>query len=121
MAHLIDKDALVAEIENWKQHTLECGYKGQGDYEDGNKQGRLDTCDKFLSFLDTLEVKEVVDLQKKLYDIKRACGIFKENDIGEISGNCLNWIAKHFFELGMAVSNKSTERRINGKERQTEV
>jgi hypothetical protein len=64
MVQFIDKDALVAEIENWKQHTSKCGYVGQGEYEEGNKQGRLDTCEKILSFLNTLEVKEV-DLEEK--------------------------------------------------------
>ena len=59
MARYIELDALIAEIEKWKQHTLKCGYAGQGEYEEGNKQGRLDTCEKFLYFLDTLEVKEV--------------------------------------------------------------
>lgn len=58
MEQYISKSALVAKIENWKQHTLKCGYAGQGEYEEGNKQGRLDTCEKFLSILDTLEVKD---------------------------------------------------------------
>lgn len=65
MEQYISKSALVAEIENWKQYTLECGYKGQGDYEDGNKQGRLDTCDKFLSFIETIEVKKVEEMYER--------------------------------------------------------
>lgn len=66
----ISKTAVVAGIEDWKQHTLKCGYPGQGEYEEGNKQGRLDTCEKILSFLDTIEVKEVniESMADKYYD-----------------------------------------------------
>ncbi len=101
MKRLIDKSAVVAEIENWKQHTLKCGYAGQGEYEEGNKQGRLDTCEKILSFLDTFETKEV-DLDKEF-----------EWFLDEVEGVPRMWhsdeqiewakdIAKHFYELGLA-------------------
>ncbi len=36
-----------------------------------------------------------------LDDIKRASGIFKKNDIGEISGNTLDWVAESFYKLGL--------------------
>ena len=65
-------------------------------------QAAITAADEDMRYKENLDVKRT-DLQKKLYDIKRACGIFKENDIGEISGDCLNWIAKHFFELGLKV------------------
>ena len=95
MTQYINKNALVAEIENRKLYLLGCGYPGQGEYEEGNIQGRLDACDKFLSFLDTLEVKEV-DLEKE---------IDKELDrnwYGEyIRRDRFSQSAKHFFELGL--------------------
>lgn len=94
MAQYIDKDAVVAEIENWKQHTLKCGYAGQGEYEEGNKQGRLDTCEKILSFLDTLEVKEV--------DLEKEYKMFVNCD----EGRSMLEIARHFFELGLKAAQK---------------
>ena len=45
---------LRQEIERLKKYYAECGYPGMGEYEQGNKQVRLDTLDYFLSFLDTL-------------------------------------------------------------------
>ena len=53
--HLIDKDALVAEI---KQRKDEIGI-GLNAYEMGEENGKAEMCDMFLSFIDTLEVKEV--------------------------------------------------------------
>ena len=51
MAHLIDKDALVTEVEKrrknwWYGSSIEAKYKRE-------------ECDDILSFIDTLEVKEV--------------------------------------------------------------
>ena len=104
---LIDKAALIAEIENWKQHTLKCGYAGQGEYEEGNKQGRLDTCEKILSSLDTLEVKEV-DLEKKINKYisdnffgSETIGFFANRTKEEPNDQDIALCAKHFFELGL--------------------
>jgi len=78
MVQFIDKDALVAEIENWKQHTSKCGYAGQGEYEEGNKQGRLDTCEKILSFLDTFEdnIQELLDSGRRPEEVFDYVGCF---------------------------------------------
>ena len=54
MAQYIDKDALVAEIENIRKHYIE-----RDDFDNGWNFA----LDKVLSFIDTLEVKEV-DLEK---------------------------------------------------------
>ena len=83
---LIDKDALVAEIEKlisndqvsciaWSEHIATCG--------------------KILLFLDTLEVKEV-NLDKELDFVKDAYYYFTSD---ERSG--MKKVAKHFFELGL--------------------
>ena len=106
---LIDKDALVAEIENWKQHTLKCGYAGQGEYEEGNKQGRLDTCEKILSFLDSLDVKEV-DLEKEIKEVQRYYKTIDEYEgyFATIYASGIGWIAKHFYELGLKTQNQIT-------------
>jgi hypothetical protein len=50
MKAYIDKSALVAEIDKWKEDAR----KGLSDYA----EGVYDTCEKILSFLNTLEVKE---------------------------------------------------------------
>ena len=92
---LIDKDALVVEIE--RLITPENGY----------------SMDKLLDFIDTLEVKEM-DLSK--YINKYFKGWYVDlTDQGNIlhtpDGNAglmsVKEVAKHFFELGMAVSNEA--------------
>ena len=61
MAKYIDKDALVAEIENYKYSVGEdgehCGLVV------GRHAGQRMASEHFLSFIDTIEVKEV-DLEK---------------------------------------------------------
>ena len=84
---LIDKDALVAEIEKRKRQNL----LNEGAFEED-----ID----ILSLLDTLEVKEV-DLEKEF-----------ESFLDNIEGVPRMWhseeqiewakdIAKHFFEIGL--------------------
>jgi len=82
MTQYIDKAALVAEIER-------ISFK---NFFDGSLY--VDT-EELLTFLNTLEVKEV-DLEKeyeKYYEQERYIQTFK--------------LAKHFFELGIAASNKT--------------
>ena len=55
---------LRQEIERLKKYYAECGYPGMGEYEQGNKQGRLDTLDNILSFLDTLSVEPDKNLEE---------------------------------------------------------
>ena len=98
MAHLIDRDALAAEIENIRKHYIE---KEEFDI------GWNFALDKILSFIDTLEVKEV-DLEK---EIKEQTDIYynmceeklKEmsDDDTDLSFLTLDSYAKHFFELGL--------------------
>lgn len=78
---LIDKSALVAEIERRvKEHH----------------SGYLVCLKDMLSFLDTLEVKEV-DLEKE-YDNE----FFKDPIFGKlVNRNAGISIAKHFFEFGL--------------------
>ena len=86
MAHLIDKDALVAEIERRRK-----------DWRYGNAteaKFKREECDDILSFLDTLEMKEV-DLVKEMG---------KYLDVNNIEYGFqvkLFDFAKHFFELGL--------------------
>lgn len=87
MAHLIDKDALVAKIERIR--NLVGDGKFLSEYESGCRDKTLDICNDLLSFLDTLEVKEV-DLEKEYNDFIK-------------SDNCRSIFetAKYFFELGL--------------------
>lgn len=91
---LIDKDALSAEI-NRIVDVLERN-SGYGIFIEYQKV----ICEKILSFLDTLEVKEV-DLEKEFES-------FLDNIEGVPrmwhSDEQIEWakdIAKHFFELGL--------------------
>lgn len=90
---LINKDALVAEIERI-QKTLnidDCGGRSVMAWSEG-----------FKNFLDKLEVKEV-DLQSEIDRVwDNTSDNFLEDGWKEFED-----IAKHFFELGMAVSNKA--------------
>jgi len=57
MTQLIDKSALVAEIENWENIYKKC--PTHNSYEEGLKEGRLIGYKDALHKINTLEVKEV--------------------------------------------------------------
>ena len=90
MKQYISKSALVVEIEK-RKGMCDNHY---GDYWNGC----YNTFTDILSFIDTLEVKEV-DLEEevKRYDMSKIPYSFKSTVE----------FAKHFFELGMQVSNKA--------------
>lgn len=85
MAHLIDKDALVAEIKE-RIKTYNKGYANGDD-------SRADALEVLLHDIDTLEVKEV-ELEKELEDF------LEKNSDSNGFFNPLD-VAKHFFELGI--------------------
>ena len=91
MAHLIPKDAVLAEIERRKYFN-----------ETLNAHSRLDECNAILSFIDPLEVKEV-DLEKEYKEFVEKDPVYNQL----VNGIVGKAIAKHFFELGMAVSSKA--------------
>ena len=97
MAHLIDKDALVAEIERRAAFFMEESKK-KTTSDDSSCAVALYG---LLSFIDTLEVKEV-DLDAELEHYKAEQNIKYEEDINMFE------FAKHFFELGMRVNNPIT-------------
>ena len=81
MTQYIDKAAVVAEIEKLRENNClfdVCAYN---------------VCGELLSFLDTLEVKEV-DLKKEIKRWKNEHGVYGMDDLDFI-------FAKHFFELGL--------------------
>ena len=104
---LIDKDALVAEIESLTDNSKYCDA-----YECGFRDGNNSAIDSLKGKLNTLEVKDV-DLEKeidKFYGMYRdKNGVTHDMQDNEI---CLDWkedcnyhfkieFAKHFFELGL--------------------
>jgi hypothetical protein len=93
MAQYIDKDALVVEIERRIKRFRE--------EKDSVSIVKTNTYKGILSFIDTLEVKEV-DLEKELsYEDYK--GFFeKYPDLSDDWGFDEAWtFAKHFFELGL--------------------
>lgn len=124
MEHLIDKDALVAEIER----RIKVIPRGETDKRlkavYGNEAFVLND---LLSFINTLEVKEA-DLEEELesfaYTLPHSAigdgehlGKFDDPKVKEARKhgwshmwryNYVKEIAKHFFELGMRVNNPIT-------------
>ena len=97
MEQYIPKAAVVAEIKRSKDEYLKyCKNKFHAEWSCG-------TLDNILSFLDTLEVKEV-DLEKELESWRH--NHFHGRRDKEASGEYLERVsqlelAKHFFELGL--------------------
>ncbi len=93
---LIDKDAVVAEIE---RRSIELSTINKVSYE----VGLFDAYNIVLSFLDTLEVKEV-DLDYIKDELDEVVKIHKPN--GDFGWGTLYNVATHFFELGLKVAQK---------------
>ena len=98
MTQYISKSALVAEIERRKQVAFGWMETAPNDAI----EAEIELCDNILSFIDTLEVKDV-DLDKEIKEVQH-----KYKTIDEYEGypctmyaNGIEWIAKHFFELGL--------------------
>lgn len=88
---LIDKDAVVAEINS----IIDVLEKNSG-YLGGIRNIQKAICDKILSFIDTIEIKEV-DLEKEYKDFVEEDPVYNKL-VNSIVGKA---IAKHFFELGL--------------------
>jgi len=97
MAHLIDKDALVAEIDRQRDEAL----KRQQNLESIGQETVLNEMlanklNSILSFLNTLEVKEV-DLKKEYKEFVEDDPVYNKLVNGIVGMS----IARHFFELGL--------------------
>ena len=102
---LINKDAVLAEIERNKKHWINIervSMEAGNMYSTNNYHGRIDMCNIFLSYIDTLEVKEV-DLEKEIREeyLKRRYYGGRDNMLVILNEPQFNMIAKHFFELGL--------------------
>lgn len=97
---LINKDALVAEIRSRLHPVVIPHGTNYDDWDSGADSERL----KILSFIDTLEVKEV-DLEKEIQAFAllelEPLKIYDANVGISITMHQLYQCAKHFFELGL--------------------
>jgi hypothetical protein len=94
MEQYIPKSSLVAEIEKRIKINKQCmlGLRNLDYY-----QGKVDALNDFISFLNTLKVKEV-DLEKEYEEFVVDDPIFGNFITNDTMGMEL---AKHFFELGL--------------------
>lgn len=103
MEQYISKDALVAEIEKKK-------IPFKKDIDDGVYPTYLCALMDFEDFINTLEVKEV-DLEKELIkwhkEHLKKDGTFIGMSGFYLTNNSQMDIAKHFFELGLSISNST--------------
>jgi hypothetical protein len=97
MAQYIDKYALVAEIENLENTYKKCPTRNS--YEEGLKDGRLIGYEDALHKINTLEVKDV-DLEKEIEEVKHNYKV-DDNRHTSICSADIEWLANHFFELGL--------------------
>jgi len=101
MAHLIDKAAVVAEIER-RKHKLLDNIMFERDKEWVVRTAHQ--LNRILLFLDTIEVKEV-NLEKELIEWHKEHfkkdGTFIGMSGFYLTNNSQMDIAKHFFELGL--------------------
>lgn len=97
MKELIDKSAVIAEIDVIQDDTMDENRNFLSSYH----EGIFDGLSKIENFLDTLETKEV-DLEKEIDDYwNKLC----DSEFGElIEKRDAKWfddIAKYFYELGL--------------------
>lgn len=92
---LIDKDKIVSEIKKLIQANELYLSESNTDEIRFQKVGAYSVLNDLLHFIDTLEAKEV-DLTKEIELVK---GDYEQVDVAW--NNDFNFIAKHFFELGI--------------------
>ena len=99
---LIDKSAVIAEIERkYNQEVQWMKRQGYNEMSTINEyhQGLKDGYSDILSFLDALKVKGV-DLDNEIEDVKHNYKV-DDNRHTSICSADIEWIAEHFFELGL--------------------
>ena len=109
MAHLIDKDALVAELEKRTDELYDLlpdarkVEYGTITISEACNTGKYTALESFRKYIDTFEVKEV-DLESEMFKYFETMEVLEHENIFE---NTFQKIAKHFFELGITVNNKA--------------
>jgi len=98
MKQYIDKSAVVAEIKrivDVENESIKSFEHHRNTREKQQYSTRMDLLERILSFINTLEVKEV-DLEKEIELVKED---YEQVDVAW--NNDFDFIAKHFFELGL--------------------
>ena len=106
---LIDKSAVIAEIERkYNQEVQWMKRQGYNEMSTINEyhQGLKDGYSDILSFLDALKVKGV-DLDNEIEEVKHNYKV-DDNRHTSICSADIEWLANHFFELGLSVNNPIT-------------
>ena len=106
---MTDKEMIRAEIERLKNEAWDSILADEPKYRTHYKIGKKEMCDEILTFIDSIEVKEV-DLDFLIHEEYAVaaktecdcieCAIFTKFDFTRL--------AKHFFELGVNASNSLT-------------
>ena len=109
MEQYIPKSAVVAEIRKRFDEYTSSILK----HYDACKEAKAQELGKLLTILDTLEVKEV-DLEKEINNYisnnffgSETVGFYANRTKEEPNDRDIVLVAKHFFELGLSVSNKA--------------
>jgi len=97
MTQYIDKDVLVAKIEQFINAKNSDSYNPNPVFRDGRDYA----CMRIIRLINTLEVKEV-DINKEISQFIDAN--FEKTTIGHKLS--LRRVAKHFFELGVKTAQK---------------
>ena len=108
---LIDKDALVAEIEKIiadETESLKSFEHSKNVSEVQRSNARIGMLMHIYSLIDTLEVKEV-ELEEEIKEVQRDYKTIEEYEGYPCTmyASDIEWIAKHFFELGLQASNNT--------------
>lgn len=105
MAHLIDKYAILAEIES----LLDKG-KYHEEYDCAYRDGNNGALYALKGKVNSIEVKKEVDLEEEIKEeyLKRRCYGGRDNMLVILNEPEFNTIAKHFFELGLSANNPIT-------------
>ena len=100
MKHLVDKDKIIAEIERRitenKKDIEHASHKNLEDYFEGYEDALVLLKQQYL---DIIEAKEV-DLEKEIDEVIHNYKLNNHRHTS-ICAPDIEWIAKHFFELGL--------------------
>lgn len=107
MTQYINKDVLVSEIEIYISNYKDILARIDRDDEVwvdfvSNVEAKIDVLQHLLTFIDTIEVKEV-DLEKEI----EKC--LKQHNMLAVGKKDFTDIANHFFELGLKAVQKGEE------------
>ena len=107
---LIDKDQIVAEIEKCYNECLKRAKITDSDYWNA----KADAYRNVLVILnDTLEVKDV-DLESEMKEVKHNYKV-DDNQYASICSADIEWLAEHFFELGLKTDNSVYNKTLKGE------